>query len=220
MYSGVSKTLKAKCSSSSISNMIRPVLTYGHQGVGKQGVKKSEHAIIYTGKEAPEPRRAERAQRGEEGMLVAIRVDADDASEKLDPLSRIHFGKVYSIEHNVKVRSFGKVNAASMTSLLYQFRAVWERSSSGRGSQLQIQTPQGVRTETIEETDSADQADLMRAYNTLLANGHTTEEIKKVLRVGFQLPSAGEPSHQPSTEVNDASSEEEEDDTEIVDEET
>lgn len=108
------------------TNIYRPVLTYNHQGVGRTGVKKCEHAIIYTGKTPPEPHRSERARRGEDGLLLPIRVDPDDAAEKLDPWSRVDFGKVYSIEHNVKVRSLGKVNQASMKLLLYQFRRVWE----------------------------------------------------------------------------------------------
>jgi hypothetical protein len=29
--------------------------------------------------------------------------------DKLDPLSRIHFAKVYTIEHNMKVRNIGKI---------------------------------------------------------------------------------------------------------------
>lgn len=32
-----------------------PIVSYGKQGVGKEGVKKSDHCIIYTGRTAPEP---------------------------------------------------------------------------------------------------------------------------------------------------------------------
>lgn len=175
------------------ANVNRPILTYNRQGVGKEGVTKSEHAIIHTGRDAPEAHRTERARKGEDPMLRPIRVDQDDRAEKLDPWSRIHFGKVYSIEHNVKVRSFGKVNAQSMTALLYQFRAVWERNFGGQGSQLQISTPQGIQTATVETSHSSQQADLTGMLNRLIAEGHTTEQIKQVLSVGFQLPTAGEP---------------------------
>ena len=89
--------------------------------MSKKGVRKSEHAIIFTGKETPVPQLAEAPARHERGLLPqAIRVDGDDPTQKLDPMSRIDFGKVYTIEHNVKVRSMGKVNRASEGALLYQ----------------------------------------------------------------------------------------------------
>ena len=40
-----------------------PITTYGKQVVGKPGVTKSEHTIIYTGKKAPDPVPAEDPQR-------------------------------------------------------------------------------------------------------------------------------------------------------------
>jgi hypothetical protein len=41
--------------------------------------------------------------------------------QKLDPLSRVNFGKVYTIEHNIKVSEVGKVSAASLPKL----KAYW-----------------------------------------------------------------------------------------------
>ena len=64
--------------------------------------------------------------RGEAPMRRdAIRVDPDQKDEKLDPMSRIDFGKPQTIQHNLKVKSFGKVNRASMQSLSSQFGEVW-----------------------------------------------------------------------------------------------
>lgn len=57
---------------------------------------------------------------------MSIRVDADDISFRLDPLSRLNFGKVYTIYYSVKVKSIGMVNRSSMRDLLYQFRDVWK----------------------------------------------------------------------------------------------
>lgn len=54
-----------------------------------------------------------------------IRVDPDEKGSKLNPCSRVNFGKVYTIEHNVKVKSWGMVNRDSMQALLFQFRDVW-----------------------------------------------------------------------------------------------
>lgn len=66
--------------------------------------------------------------RGEEGMLsISIRVEVDDKTDKLDIMSRIHYGKIYTIEHNVKVRSLGMVNNSHRTALLTQFHTVFSR---------------------------------------------------------------------------------------------
>ena len=107
-----------------------PITTYGAQGVGKAGVTKSEHAIIYTGKQASEPMAIEEPSRGEVGMRPdPIRVDPDDREDKLDPRSRIDFGKVHTIQHNIKVRSYGRVNDRSMQALIKQFNNCWYASS-------------------------------------------------------------------------------------------
>lgn len=175
------------------ANCRRPISTYNRQGVAKEGINKSEHAVIYSGRSAPEMDRTERPRRGEQGVLAQpIRVDPDDASERLDSWSRLDFGKVYNIEHKVKVRSFGMVNAASRPALQTQFRMVWEQRQAGPGSQVQLQTPQGVQIETVESSEAAQSADMVCAYNTLLANGWTTERIRRCLNVGFQLPTAGQ----------------------------
>lgn len=55
----------------------------------------------------------------------AIRVDPDERGAKLVQYSRCNFGKVYTVEHNVKVKPWGMVNRDSMQALVYQFRDVW-----------------------------------------------------------------------------------------------
>lgn len=104
-----------------------PIVTYNGQGVSKKGVNKAEHAIIYSGKSVPDPLPQERPDRGESGMLEeAIRYQPDEPSEKLHVASRINFGKVYTIEHNVKVRAIGFVHSISETAFAMQFKLVWE----------------------------------------------------------------------------------------------
>ena len=110
-----------------------PISTYNGQGVAKQTVVKSDHAIIYTGPIAPTPRRGELPGRGEAPMRsIPIRVDLDNATEKLDPMSRINFGGVHLIQHNVKTKSFGVVNKNSLTRL----RTVREGFAWGRLSMI------------------------------------------------------------------------------------
>ena len=103
-----------------------PITSYGHRGVGKPGVNKSEHSVIHTTKNPPEPLPAELPLRGEDGMRPhAIKVDSDDPIDKLDALSRLDYGKVHTIQHNIKVKAFGKVNPKSMFALINQFGNVW-----------------------------------------------------------------------------------------------
>jgi hypothetical protein len=74
---------------------------------------------------------SEEPVRGELGMRPEpIRVDPDDKEEKLDPRSRIDFGKVTTVQHNIKVRSYGKVNDRSMSALQLQFSNVWGAATS------------------------------------------------------------------------------------------
>ena len=57
---------------------------------------------------------------------MSIRIVPDDKSFSLDPISRLNFGKVYTIDYSVKVKSIGMVHRTSMRHLLYQFRDVWK----------------------------------------------------------------------------------------------
>jgi hypothetical protein len=80
-----------------------PIVTYGYQGVLKKGVRPEDHAIVYSGKyEALEGEGKLRLQK-------PIRIDIRDASQKLDPRSRLNYAKLYTVEHNVKVLFIGRV---------------------------------------------------------------------------------------------------------------
>jgi hypothetical protein len=137
-----------------------PITTYGGQGVAKVRIKKSEHAIVYTGRTEPRIRTNELPRRGETGMQpVAIRVDPDSPTEQLDPMSRIHFGGVTTIHHNIRVKSFGFVNSASLGDLQWQFRNVWglsmnnpvERNGESRGDRQD--RDRGKNGDSKEEDD-------------------------------------------------------------------
>ena len=108
-----------------------PISNYDGQGVGKHGIKKSDHAIIYTRRDPPKPMKSEQPARGEAGMRSGqIKVDPDDREWSLDPNSRLDFGSVYTIQHNIKVRGFGRVNPKSMNALLHQFSNRWQASAN------------------------------------------------------------------------------------------
>ena len=60
-------------------------------------------------------------------LSMAVRVDPDDPTDFLHSQSRLNYTKMYSIEYNVKAKSVGMVNRASLPSLLVQTRLVRER---------------------------------------------------------------------------------------------
>lgn len=82
--------------------------------------------VVFSGRQAPNLDEAELPARGEVGMRTpAIRVLPDQPEGKLDPMSRLNLGKIYTIEHYVKVKPFGMVHPESMRQLLYNWRDVW-----------------------------------------------------------------------------------------------
>ena len=90
-----------------------------HSGRGSPQGNKNEHGIIFTGKTAP-------VTQNESGMQkTAIRVNPDDKGAVLDPKSRLNYGKVYNIEHNVKVKNFGSLSPEYLAALIEQFTAVF-----------------------------------------------------------------------------------------------
>lgn len=98
---------------------------------------RSQYGLVYTGNAPPQ------ILDSEHGMqAVAIRIDQDNATTPLDPMSRIHYGNLYTIEHNIRVKAYGMVNQASLMPLMTQFRQV-------NGERLGFPTPplQTVREE-------------------------------------------------------------------------
>jgi hypothetical protein len=83
-----------------------PILTYGNQGVLKRGVHPEDHAVVYSSRRDG-PYVLER----EKGLMSKhpIRIEVINDAQKLDPLSRLNYAKLYTVEHNVKVCFIGRV---------------------------------------------------------------------------------------------------------------
>lgn len=111
-----------------------PITTYNNRGVSKEGVVKFHHSIIYTTSKAPEPTKDELPRPDEDrGMQpTPIQVKVADPSDKLAALSRLDYGKFYTIHHNCKVRHFGEVHSSSLPSLKIQFSIVSSAIASTR----------------------------------------------------------------------------------------
>lgn len=101
------------------------ITSYSNRGVAKPGVKKSDHAIVYSGRRPPDPLLEEAPTRGEAGLLPgSIRVTMDDLSDKLTETSRLNFARPYTVDHNVRVRNLGVVHPRSIEALKSHFQSV------------------------------------------------------------------------------------------------
>lgn len=56
-----------------------------------------------------------------------IAVDPASQDQTLDPLSRVNFAKMYTVEHNVKVMSIGTVTKRSMGSFIVYAKEEFDR---------------------------------------------------------------------------------------------
>ncbi|GFF90661.1 hypothetical protein IFM53868_06241 [Aspergillus udagawae] len=86
-----------------------PITTYGGKGVAKPGVDPAKHAIVYMRGSVP-------ACKADEPRMTKEPLEVEPArpDERLDEMSRLNFGKVYTVEHNVKVRHVGMISWTSM----------------------------------------------------------------------------------------------------------
>jgi hypothetical protein len=131
-----------------------PITTYGGKGVGKIGVVKSKHGIIYTGKDIPRLDQLELPGRNEDGIRsIPIRVDPDSALDRLDAMSRINFAAVHTVHHTVKAKSVGIVNTGSLSVLQQHFQNVWISPRAGPARSQPHQPQQQDQDEEEEEAD-------------------------------------------------------------------
>ncbi|KAL2820891.1 hypothetical protein BDW59DRAFT_112550 [Aspergillus cavernicola] len=89
------------------------ISTYNGRGVSKPGVDPSKHAIVYMTGTQPT------FQHNEPTMTkTPLEVYPERYDEGLDRMSRLNYGKIYTVEHNVKVLPIGAVIPESMPKFL------------------------------------------------------------------------------------------------------
>ncbi|KAJ5878188.1 hypothetical protein N7455_001653 [Penicillium solitum] len=80
---------------------------------GKAGIDRSKHAVIRMRGDRPRTVHSEPRMSKE-----PLEVDPARPDQKLDCMSRVNFGKVYTVEHNVKFLPVGKITEASRVRFL------------------------------------------------------------------------------------------------------
>lgn len=104
----------------------RQISTNGGKGAAKTGLKQGEHTIAYTSTVAPPPLSEEKYLTKE-----PIRINPVSQAEKLDATSRINLGKVYPVEHNVKICEVGMVDSADIRKLTAYYKTGLRKDLSG-----------------------------------------------------------------------------------------
>lgn len=114
---------------SSLLTAERTIQTYGTQGVAKKGTTKCHHSIIYASRDEPAAaaEEAPNPETREFGMLTAIRVNSAKPTDIMDPMARLNYIKMYTVEHNVKVYNFGKVHDDFLETMKHQWNWVWQQ---------------------------------------------------------------------------------------------
>ena len=91
-------------------------------------MQKSDHCIIYTSTRPPDLLPGEEPHLGELGLRSPIRVSPVNIGDRLAETSRLNYGKLYTVEHNVKVSEFGSVHPDYLPILKDEWVNVFSRS--------------------------------------------------------------------------------------------
>jgi hypothetical protein len=89
-----------------------PIQTYQKRGTTKSRINLENHAIVYVAGSEPKLLPEEESP-GMGNFPIVI----EDKSVTIDLSSRLNFGKVYTVEHNIKVRNIGKISKESLPRL-------------------------------------------------------------------------------------------------------
>ena len=81
---------------------------------------------MYTGNEVPPKLKGETKLRKDPINIIPV-----NPKETLDPLSRLNLAKTYPIEHNVKVKEVGSVNATHLRKLINYWENLTDIPDSG-----------------------------------------------------------------------------------------
>lgn len=181
------------------------VHTHQSQGVARVA-RKEQYGIIHTGSIAPRPTLAELPRPGQLPMQPEpVRVLPDLNEDALDPMSRLNYAKVYTIEHRIPVKPFGIIESNSRMILSNQLRNVLgmdigpQQAPQPRPQQpLQIQSApvQEDRPDIVPRSEIANQQarldaldgnDLRRLHATLMSErGLTTDQATAIIRTIVQ----------------------------------
>lgn len=124
-----------------------PIYTYGGRGASKSSTRSQDNAVVFTAGEIE-------AKSFPEEMLIkdSFSIILEHPTEKMDPMSRLDFGRVYTVEYNVKVMKIGRVSPGHLKLLdKYFLESVAGPSPFPETQNLSTMSPMS-REETIRRT--------------------------------------------------------------------
>jgi hypothetical protein len=127
-----------------------PIQTYQKRGTTKQRIKLEHHAIVYTA--GTEPILLPEEQSPGMGYFSVI---VEDKSVTIDASSRLNFGKIYTVEHNIKVRNIGKINKASLLRLKDALLKSMGIDASDKETETETETEKETTTSRPIRKDSS-----------------------------------------------------------------
>jgi hypothetical protein len=81
------------------------IYTYSGKGTAKNDVRPQDHAVVYVhGSEEPALLPDEQSKKGAFPIII------EEPGETIDPMSRLDFSRIYTVEHNVKVLKIGRIS--------------------------------------------------------------------------------------------------------------
>lgn len=90
--------------------------TYGGQATTKLGVRSQDHAVVFPqGELLPSPLPGESMDKAPFPLII------ERLGELLSPLSRLDFSRIYTVEHNIKVMSIGRIPPQHLKRLDHYF---------------------------------------------------------------------------------------------------
>lgn len=104
--------------------MTRPISTYGGRGVAQRGVLKWQHCIVHTDRAPPTELPREFPGHEEWAMQTPLLVRPTREGDRMEAASRLNLGKMYTVEHNVRVYNFGMIHDNHVETLVARWRYI------------------------------------------------------------------------------------------------
>ena len=141
-----------------------PLLTYQGKATRKHGVNPDDHAAVFAENSKP------RFLPGENLRKSPLKIIIEDPREKIDPLTRINFSKIYTVEHNVKALKIGRIPDTDLLRK-YFIECIAGPDVTSQGSYTQVSGPSVQMGESSEcsrdrNTILFSQTDIMLAPRT------------------------------------------------------
>jgi hypothetical protein len=87
-----------------------PLSTYSGQGAAKSDVRAQDHAAAYAvGYAGANPEGRPKLHPLEKLNMQPFPIIVEEPDERIDPMTRINFGQVFTIQHNLKIARIGRI---------------------------------------------------------------------------------------------------------------